>query len=479
MPQSGMVKSFPGGDCRGDMIMNNETQISEVNRRNFIKGGSMASLMTMMGGVLISQPRANGADAAAPAPGKPKNPPIKCGVIGCGPWGREILQSLSRLGNAPVVGVCDTSEAMINRSKKDAPDAKGYADYKQLLADKQIKCVFIATPTHMHKQMVIDALAAGKQVWCEAPLAHTVEDARAIAQAAVKNPKSYFQAALQLRSDPELLNIQKFVASGAMGTPVKARSQFNKKTSWRRPAPNPAREKELNWRLDKNLSVGLIGEQGIHQIDQALWFFRKKPVAVTGFSSLLFWQDGREVPDTVQAIFEFPDGVRMTYEATLANSFDGEYDLFHGSDATIMLRDRKGWMFRETDSPLLGWEVYARKETFYKESGIVLASNATKLVAQGETGQSSPLLEFSSLYYALEAFVNNAYLHSGAVEDFTATYGDGDTDALKEYLVDIDKKKMSATDAKMGFAATVLAIKANEAIIKNQRLMIDESLFKI
>jgi hypothetical protein len=169
----------------------------------------------------------------------------------------------------------------------------------------------------------------------------------------------------------------------------------------------------------------------------------------------------------------------MTYEATLANSFDGEHDLFYGSDATIMLRDRKGWMFREADSAMLGWEVYARKEIFYKESGIVLASNATKLVAQGETGQSSPLLEFSSLYYALETFINNAYLHSAAVEDFTATYGEGDADALKEYLVDIDKKKMPATDAKAGYTATVLVIKANEAILKNQRLIIDEGLFKI
>jgi predicted dehydrogenase len=464
---------------RVDTIMKNDTQVSEVNRRDFIKGGSMASLMTMMGGVLISQPRAQAADAAADAPKKPKNPAIKCGVIGCGPWGREILQSLSRLGNAPVVGVCDTSEAMINRSKKDAPEAKAYPDYKQLLADKEIKCVFIATPTHTHKQIVIDALAAGKQIWCEAPIAHTIEDARAIAQAAAKNPKSYFQTALQLRSDPELLNIQKFIAAGAMGTPVKSRSQFHKKTSWRRPAPNPEREKELNWRLDKNLSVGLIGEQGIHQIDQALWFFHKRPIAVTGFSSLIFWQDGREIPDTVQAVFEFPDGVRTTYEATLASSFDGEYDQFYGSDASVMLRDRKGWMFRETDAPLLGWEVYARKETFYKESGIVLASNATKLVAQGETGQSSPLLDFSSLYYALEAFINNAYLHSSAVKDFIDTYGEGDADALKEYLVDIDKKKMPATDAKTGYTATALAIKANEAILKKERLMIDEALFKI
>src|SRR4051812_34330939 len=182
--------------------------------------------------------------------------------------------------------------------------------------------------------------------------------------------------------------------------------------------------KELNWRMDPKLSNGLIGELGIHQIDQALWFFKKKPTAVTGFSSLIQWNDGRTVPDTATAIFDFPGGVLMTYEATLGNSFDGEYDMFYGSDAAIMIRDRKAWMFKEADSAILGWEVYARKENFYKETGIVLAANATKLVAQGESGKSAFVYEFSSLYYALEAFINNASFHSKAVEEFIETYGD-------------------------------------------------------
>jgi predicted dehydrogenase len=459
--------------------MNNETQISEVNRRDFIKGGSMASIMTMMGGVLLTPARTQGADAAAAAPKKPINPPIQCGVIGCGPWGRDIVQQLGRLPNAPVLGVADHNTAMANRAKKEAPVAKTYSNYKELLANKEIKAVFIATPTHTHKKIVLDALEAGKQIWCEAPLAHTIDDARDIAKAVVKNPKSYFQAGLQLRSDPELLNIGNFISAGAMGRTIEARSQYHKKQSWRRGAADAEREKELNWRLEKDLANGIVGELGIHQLDQAIWFTKKRPIAVTGFSSLIQWTDGRNVPDTVGAVFEFPDGVRMYYDATLANSFDGEYDMFYGSDATIMLRDRKAWMFRETDSPLLGWEVYARKETFYKESGIVLATNATKLVAQGDTGVSSALLEFSSLYYALEAFVNNAYLHQTAVKEFTETYGEGDADSLRDYLKDIEKNKMSASNLRAGFEATVLTIKANEAILNNKRIELDADLLKI
>jgi predicted dehydrogenase len=458
--------------------MNNERQNSDFNRRDFIKSGSAASLMTMMGGVLISEARAKAADAAAPK--KPSNPPIKCGVIGCGPWGRDIVQQLGRLPNAPVAGIADVNSAAVNRGKKDAADAQGYSNYRELLANKDIKAVVIATPTHTHKEIVLEALKAGKQVWCEAPLAHTIDDAREIAKAALASPKSHFQAGLQLRSDPELLNIEKFVSAGAMGRNIKARSQYHKKISWRRGAANPEREKELNWRLDEKISTGIIGEIGIHNIDQALWFLKRKPSAVMGYSSLIQWtDDGRTVPDSVQAIFEFPEGVRYNYEATLGNSFDSENDVFYGTDAAIMLRDRKAWMFRETDSPLLGWEVYARKETFYKDAGIVLASNATKLVAQGEGGQKSPLLEFSALYYALESFVNNAYLHSTAVQEFTDTYGDGDPAALKEYMADIEKNKTPGGTAKTAFEATALAIIANEAIVKNERIKIDKGIFQI
>jgi predicted dehydrogenase len=459
--------------------MNIESHISEVDRRGFIKGGTMASLMTMMGGVLLSRAADPVPAAGEPATKKAINPPINCGVIGCGPRGREILQSLARLPNAPVVGVCDHNESAMNRGKKEAPEAKTYSDYKELLANKDIKVVLIATPTHTHKQIVLDALAAGKQIMCEAPLAHTIEDAKEIALAAAKNPKSLFQPGMQLRSDPELINIQNFIEAGAMGKTVKARSQYHKKESWRRGAALPDREKELNWRLDPKLANGLVGELGIHQIDQAMWFFRRKPIAVTGYSSLILWNDGRDVPDTITAIFEYPEGVRMTYEATLANSFDGEYDMFYGSDAAIMIRDRKAWMFKEADSAILGWEVYARKENFYKETGIVLAANATKLVAQGESGKSAFLYDFSSLYYALEAFINNAYKHSKAVEEFIETFGDSDPAALKDYLADAQKNKMPAATVQSAYEANVLSIITNEAIVKNQRIVIDPAQFKL
>jgi len=122
-----------------------------------------------------------------------------------------------------------------------------------------------------------------------------------------------------------------------------------------------------------------VGEVGCHAIDQTAWFLNAKPRAVSGFGSLLVWSDdGRDVPDTVQAAFEFPGGVRLIYDATLGNSFDGAYEMLYGANAAVMFREGKAWMFKEVDSPLFGWEVYAGKDQFYKETGITLVVDASK-----------------------------------------------------------------------------------------------------
>src|SRR4029077_11988251 len=97
--------------------------------------------------------------------------------------------------------LCDDYAPMLRRSAKDYSDARTYEDYQQLLADKDVQAVFIATATHQHRKLVEAALAAGKHVYCEAPLAHTIEVARAIAVAARSHPKLTFQPGLQFRSD--------------------------------------------------------------------------------------------------------------------------------------------------------------------------------------------------------------------------------------------------------------------------------------
>ncbi|MCC6231185.1 MAG: Gfo/Idh/MocA family oxidoreductase, partial [Verrucomicrobiales bacterium] len=345
----------------------NPAESSDFNRREFLRNSSAATVLAMMGATQIIAPAVMAQDKPAATL---SGVPLKVGVIGCGVWGREILNTLARLASAEVIAVCDTYAAMIRRAKEAAPKAESYEDYKAVLANADVAAVIIATPSHQHKEIVIEALKAGKHVYCEAPLAHTVEEAREIAKAAKEAGTLYFQSGLSLRSDPQRRFLLDFVRAGAAGKTVSARCQWHKKQSWRRTSPNPDRETELNWRLAAATSPGLIGEISIHQLDNIAWYLNERPVAVTGFASTIMWNDGRDVPDSVQAVFEFAKGAHITAEATLCNSFDAEYEMLYGSDAAVMLRGNKAWMFKEVDAPLLGWEVYARKDTFYKETGI-------------------------------------------------------------------------------------------------------------
>jgi predicted dehydrogenase len=420
---------------------------SGLDRRDFLKRGSIASLAALAGsGEIEAAPRPRTGPTYGRLSGGER---VECGIIGFGEWGREIAATLGRMEQAHVAAVSDTFPLMLQRARRSFPDASLHEDYRELLDSAAIGAVFIATPTHLHRDVVVAALQAGKHVYCEVPLAHTVDDARAIADAAAAARGQIFQSGLKYRSNPQHRGVFQFIRSGAIGRGVAARAQWHRKQSWRRASATTARERELNWRVDAAVSTGLMGEIGIHQIDTFDWIFQGLPVAVTGSGQIVHWRDGREVPDTIQAVVEFASGVHLTYNATLANSFDGEYDMFYGSDGTVMMRDSKGWMFKEVDAPLLGWEVYARKDRFYREVGVALVADATKLAAQGiDPTVDDPNVE-TPLYYALEEFVDN----------------------------NLNGPFPPSAGSKQGYDATVVALKANEAIVKNTRVVLEESLF--
>jgi predicted dehydrogenase len=208
----------------------------------------------------------------------------------------------------------------------------------------------------------------------------------------------------------------------------------------------------MNWRLSQSTSAGLVGEIGIHSLDTVSWFTKALPTAVSGFGHVAHWQDGRSVPDTVHCVLEFPGGLRCGYDATLANSFDSTYELLMGTDAAVMLRGERAWMFKEVDAPLQGWEVYARKEQVGDETGIALVADATKLLALGKIPgkDKSPDEGKDALYYAVEAFL----------------------DAVRG-------RKPTACGPTEAFQATVVALKTNEAVVGNTRINLERQWFEL
>jgi predicted dehydrogenase len=454
-----------------------ESNPADVNRREFLKSGTCAALVTMVGGVPLMAQKSE-RKLSTPVP----RPKVKVGVIGLGPWGRELLDQLGRLEQAEIAAICDHYPAMLRRSAPKAPGAAQFSDYHELLARREISAVIVASGSHQHKDIVLAALQAGKHVYCEAPLAHNLADAREIAQAARDAVGQVFQPGLQGRSDPQRQFLYPFLRSGALGKTVSARAQWHKKQSWRQASPNADREREINWRLRRETSPGLIGELGIHALDQAVWMLNLRPVAVTGFGYIRLWNDGRDVPDTVDAMLEFEGGGRMHYHASLATSFDADHELFYGSDATVMMRDGKAWMFKEVDAALLGWEVYARKDAFYKETGIALVVDGSKQKQLTEEALAGGDSELPAHYHALSAFLSNSAEVTATVQDFAAGYGLEDRAALAEHIAGLAKSREPCRQTatyREGYAATVLALKVNEAVNTGRRLEFEENCFEL
>ena len=411
-----------------------------IDRRDFLKGAAATVALLFTAEELMAQ------EAATAVTG----PAVKFGVVGLGLWGKEVLSTLSRLPSAQVTAICDTYEPFLNKGKEIAPNAVTFTDYAKLLAS-DAEAVVIATPSHLHKDIALAAIQAGKHVYCEAPLAASIDEAKAIALAG-KGSAKVFQVGLQGRSNLLNKHVNGFVKTGVLGNAAQVHAQFNRKDSWRRMAPTPEREKEINWRLAKATSPGLVGEAGIHHVDLANWYLNGLPTAVTGFGSIVNWSDGRDVPDTIQAIFEYPNGVRMIFTSTLASSFSNSYTLFQGSNASLMMRDKRSWMIKEADSPLLGWEVYARKEPCYDETGICMVADSTKLLEAGKEPSKEGSVEPSkeALYCALENFTKSirdgAKVSCGAVE---------------------------------GYQATVAALKANESVLSGSKVALPAEVFTL
>src|SRR5436190_18615488 len=175
------------------MDMNEDERDSELNRRDFLKGGSAATIMTMLGGAQLLSAAESSSDEE-----ESQGPQIKVGLIGLGAWGgRDLITALARVKQADIAAICDTYPTAIKRCGGVAPGAVRTDKYQTILEDKEIKAVLVATPTHQHKEIVLAALKAGKHVYCEAPLANTIADAREIAKAAQDAKQLVFQAGLQ------------------------------------------------------------------------------------------------------------------------------------------------------------------------------------------------------------------------------------------------------------------------------------------
>lgn len=360
-----------------------------MHRRDFLATSAGLAAVSLVPELLAAAPLAD--------------PPLGIAVIGAGKQGRAIMAELGKLSAAKIMVLCDNDPGRLRSGLGRAPGAEGVEEYRAALDRKDVQAVVVATPTQLHKSIAIDALAAGKHVYCEAPLANTIEDATAIA-AAAESASSVFAAGFEGRSNPVYKLARTFFRSDSVRTLVAVRTQNVQKTSWRFPTSDPAREKAVNWRLDPAVSIGLAGELFSQQLDVVRWYTSLEPTSFRGDGAIRLWDDGRTIADTVQLDVKLSNGVRTQWLGSLATSYENRHEILFGENATIKLAWTHGWMFKEADAPTQGWEVYANRQQFHNDEGITLIADATQLASQGKLKEGVGL-PHPSAYYAISDFL--------------------------------------------------------------------------
>ncbi len=299
---------------------------------------------------------------------------FRMGFIGMGRRGRSTLRAALKQPEINVVAISEIYQPNVEAALKMVPDAKVYADFRDLIAADDIDAVCIATPDHWHAYMAIEACKAGKDVYVEKPISVTIHEGQMMVKAARKYNR-IVQVGTQQRSGTHFQKIVDIVRSGEIGDISFVRgwnygNEFPEgigNTPDQAPPANldwdmwlgPARERPFNanrfgvhpdhysyFRWFWDYAGGMMTDWGIHLLDIVLWAMDEKgPRVVTTVGGKFALNDNRETPDVIQANFEFPKFV-CVYENRVANEqsmFDRDYGItFHGTKGTLFV-DRQRW----------------------------------------------------------------------------------------------------------------------------------------
>jgi predicted dehydrogenase len=283
---------------------------------------------------------------AAPSDGR------HVGVIGSGGRGRFLMERFARDASVRLTAVCDVYEPNLEAGLSLAKGAKAYRHYRELLSDKNVDIVIIATPEHWHHQMLLDALAAGKDVYIEKPLCHTPEQGVELMHA-VRNSGRIVQVGMQRRSYPLYLKARDVHAAGTLGNVRLVRTwwinnSLGKKTDeklegpldweqWQGPAPHHPMDLDRfrNWRNYRDYAGGIVADQGAHIYD-GIHLIRGVgfPTAVNASAGKVHSAEG-DTPETVVVAAEYPEDFLGVFTINYAgmhypgrmdqlNQFDGD-----------------------------------------------------------------------------------------------------------------------------------------------------------
>ena len=320
---------------------------------------------------------------------------IRFASIGTGIRGCELLEASLRVPGIECVAACDLYDsrhtAAQEKVKKNIPTTR---NYKEILDRKDVDAVIIAVTDHQHRKVFLDACAAGKDVYCEKPMSHTVEDGFAMMEAAQKNNR-IVQVGSQRVSSILYERAREIYQSGKLGDVYAIQAYWDRNSpsgAWVYPIPPDASEQTIDWnafldgapkrpfsperffrwRCFTDYGEGLAGDLFVHLISGIHFISGTNTIAKRAQSSggLFYFKDGREFPDLIETMYDYPN-FRVHLRCNLNND-EGEFIAFFGKKGTMIIKDKTLTFTPQDTTPkpedysIFGWPKALREQYLEK-----------------------------------------------------------------------------------------------------------------
>ena len=358
-----------------------------MTRRDFVRLGAGAVAVGATVRATVLEPAAMAAQTVA---GDASGRKIRFVSIGTGIRGCDLLRAARLVPPGVLVGTADLYD-MHQRAGKEAygADVPTTRDYRALLDRKDVDAVIVAVPDHQHRRVVLDAVAAGKDVYCEKPMSHNVADGLAMVEA-VSEGKRIFEAGSQRVSNIVYKKAAEIYASGRLGEVhlIEGHSDRNSPSgAWVYPIPPDASPKTIDWetflrdaparvfdpvrffrwRCFADYGEGVAGDLFVHLLSgiQCVSGINTVPSRAYSTGSLTHFNDGRDFPDLLATLYDYP-GVTVNLHCN-QNNEAGEPIIFYGSQATMVINGNTLTVTPQDTNPrpegysLNGWTAAAKQ----------------------------------------------------------------------------------------------------------------------
>lgn len=333
----------------------------DFRRRDFLRGAGAIGAGLMGAGTVLARGNKLSTTRVLGA-----NDKINVGVIGCGGRGTYVAGKFALFGSdkSKIVAVCDVYQKRVNANKQ-AHNCEGYLDYREVLSRNDIDAVIVATPDHWHAPIALAAMDAGKDVYLEKPMCHTIAEAKRLVDT-VRETKRVVQVGSQTTSADQWWKAKKCIADGAIGQMIMSQGSYHRNSTrgeWNGPidveaGPDKSGENYVDWKTwlgsapkrawtpDRffhfrkywDYSGGIATDLFFHVVAplNICWPEPMFPHKVMAGGGIYVFKDEREVPDTFHLVAEYNQGHSVVLTSSMANS-QHIPGLIRGHEGTIIM----------------------------------------------------------------------------------------------------------------------------------------------